>query len=162
MANARNSHGNSYGIFISPEGWRNLAGGNTPGNDLAMPHPERVPESTVGYPIRPISPIRPNPPCHPWYKPLIKVENGLSQTSHRPIIRPENKGIQSISNRHRPKIFINDCYAWGRPRGPILYPRFVPYATLRKPTKHPPPPRLFLAGGSDAISHGQSRLVAPF
>ena len=37
------------------------------------------------------------------HSPLIKVENGLSPTFHRPIIRPENKGIKPITNRHRPK-----------------------------------------------------------
>jgi hypothetical protein len=38
---------------------------------------------------------------------LIRVENGPGQTSpptcHRPKIRPENKGIQPFTNRHKPK-----------------------------------------------------------
>ena len=41
-------------------------------------------------------------------EPLIKVENGLRPplppTRHKPIIRPENKGIKPKSNRHKPKI----------------------------------------------------------
>jgi hypothetical protein len=47
---------------FSPEGWRTLAGGNTPGNDSETLRPEGSPESIVGHPIRPISPIRPIPP----------------------------------------------------------------------------------------------------
>jgi hypothetical protein len=48
---------------------------------------------------------------------LIKVENGLVQTSpptcHRPKIRPENKGIKPITNRHKPKNFIISlCALW--------------------------------------------------
>ena len=140
MANARKSQGNAFGVFISPEGWRTLAGGNTPGNDTTMPHPEGVPESTVGYPIRPIRRICINPHCHPEYELLIKVENdlgsSLSRSSHRPIIRPENKGIKPKSNRHRPKKFIFGHYAWslspgdGRLRSPETH-SFS--ATLRDP-----------------------------
>src|SRR5579864_26959 len=44
MANTRDSHGNGQGIisptFISPEGWRILAGDNIPGNAPASLHPE--------------------------------------------------------------------------------------------------------------------------
>jgi hypothetical protein len=49
-------------------------------------------------------------------EPLIKVENSLrsslSPTRHKPIIRPENKGIRPKSNRHRPKNFTLGRYAW--------------------------------------------------
>ena len=38
---------------------------------------------------------------------LIRVENELLPTSHRPKIRPENKGIKPITNRHKPKKFIS-------------------------------------------------------
>src|SRR5580698_2336479 len=80
---------NRLGVFISPAGWRTLAGGNTPGICSISLHPGGVPESADGYLIRPISPIRPIPP-HPkstlahskstvdlGHEPLIKVENGL-------------------------------------------------------------------------------------
>jgi hypothetical protein len=44
------------------------------------------------------------------HEPLIRVENRLvshpSPTCHKPIIRPENKGIRPKSNRHKPKIFV--------------------------------------------------------
>jgi hypothetical protein len=62
MVNAKDSHGNAYGILISPKGWRTLAGGNTLGNDRETLRPGRVPESALSRPIRPISPIRPIPP----------------------------------------------------------------------------------------------------
>ena len=128
MVNARKSHGHAYGLFINPEDWRILAGGNTPGNRPITLHPGRVLESAVDYPIRPISPIRPIPPhpkstlTHPkptvdlGCEPLIRVENGLisllSPTCYKPIIRPENIGIWPKSNRHRPKKFItSQCYS---------------------------------------------------
>ena len=119
VTKANKSHGHASGMFISPEGWRTLAGGNTPGNRPITLHPEGVPESTVGYPTSPISLTPPIPP-HPkstftnpkstidlGYKPLIRVENRLvsypSPACHKPIIRPENKGIKPKSNRHKPK-----------------------------------------------------------
>ena len=40
MINARHSHGNAYGVFISPEGTRTITGGNTPGNDRITLRPE--------------------------------------------------------------------------------------------------------------------------
>jgi hypothetical protein len=63
----------------------------------------------------------PHPPTHPHpkstvdirRKPLIKVENSLSPTCYRPIIRPENKGIQLKSNRHKPKNFKASGVPWG-------------------------------------------------
>ncbi len=111
MLNARKSHGNASSVFISPEGCRILAGGNTPGNGPDMWRPEGAPESPIDYPIRPLSRIRPIP--HPkstvdlGHEPLMRVENGLrtplSPTAYKPIIRPENKGIKPKSNRHKPK-----------------------------------------------------------
>jgi hypothetical protein len=114
MVNARNSHANAYGVFISLEGWRTLAGGNTPGNRRILLRPERLRESTLGYPIKPISPIpskstlaRLKSTVDLGCEPLIKVEisliSPLSPTCYRPIIRPENKGIKSKSNRHKPQ-----------------------------------------------------------
>jgi len=120
MVNARDSHGNAYGVFISPAGWWTLAGGNTPGNSPDMLRPGGALESSVIYPIRPISRIRPIPP-HPkstvelGHEPLIRVENGLrppfSPACYRPLIRPENKGIKPKSSRHKPKFFITGRYA---------------------------------------------------
>ena len=58
MCNDQKSHAAARGIFISPEGWRILAGGNTPGNgpDILRPEGalERIPCCLIG----PISPIR--------------------------------------------------------------------------------------------------------
>ena len=107
MVNARNSHGNACGLFISLEGWRILAGGSTPGAHLVSLHPSGVLESTVGYLIRLISPIRHIPPLHPRSKPLIKVATSLSPTFHKPIIRPKNKGIKPNTNCHKPKKIIS-------------------------------------------------------
>ena len=143
MVSARNSRSNTCRIFISPEGWWTLAGGSTPGNRPITLHPEGVPESIVGYPIRPISLISLIPP-HPkstftnskltvdlGHGPLIRVENRLvsylSPACHKPIIRPENKGIKPKSNRHKPKKFITGHRAWrlptrgrpGRSQGPV-------------------------------------------
>ncbi len=81
-----------------------------------------APESTARYPIRPIRPIPshflpyiPNPKSTLGCERLIKGENGLrpplSATRHKPIIRPENKGIKPKSNRHRPKNFITGRYS---------------------------------------------------
>jgi hypothetical protein len=119
MVNARDSHDNAYGVFISLEGWWTLAGGNTPGNRPATLRPGRMPESILSWPIRPIGPIRliqfPHPQTNPHPKStldlgcegLIKVENGLrpplSPTRYQLIIRPENKGIKPKSNRRNPK-----------------------------------------------------------
>ena len=115
MVNAGESHGNACGLFISPEGWWILAGGNDP----ATLHPGGVLESAAGYPIRPISRIRPIWSHYPHpkstfalkYEPLMRVENSLipplSPTSYRPIIRPKNKGIKPKSNRHKPKKFYH-------------------------------------------------------
>jgi hypothetical protein len=132
MIKARHIHGNGQGemspTFISPEGWRILAGDNIPGNRLAAWRPGGSPESIVGYLIRPINRIH-SIPSHPKStlarpkstvdlvrQPLIKVENSLisplSPTHYRPIIRPENKGIKAKSNRHGPKKFITShCYS---------------------------------------------------
>ena len=53
---------------------------------------------------------------------LIRVENKLVPTCHRPKNRPENKGIKPITNRHKPKNFSHalidsDCDV---PHFPIL------------------------------------------
>ncbi len=134
MVNARDSHGNASGVFISLEGWWTLAGGNTPRNRPATLRPGRAPESILSCPIRPIGPIRLIQFPHPQTTPhpqstlahpkstlalgcegLIKVENGLrphlSPTCYRPIIRPENKGIKPNSNRYKPKNLIMSRYA---------------------------------------------------
>src|ERR1700722_8646708 len=111
MVNARHSHGNASGVFISPEGWWTLAGRNTPGNCPATLRPGRAPESILSCPIRPISSIRlilfHYPPTHFYPKStlanpkstvdlgcegLIRGENGLrpplSPTRYQLIIRP--------------------------------------------------------------------------
>ena len=111
MVNARDSHGNASGVFISLEGWWTLAGGNTPGSRPTRLRPGRALESILR-PIRPISPIRPIPPGHPGCKPLIKVDTTLSPTRHKPIIRPENKGIKPITNLHKPKNYIFSLCTW--------------------------------------------------
>ncbi len=106
MVNARDSLGNAYGVLISPESWRTLAGGNGP----VMLRPGEALDSIAGCPIRPIRRIRPILPLYlPLLTPnqlLIKVDYSLrpplSQASHKPIIRPENKGIRPKSNRHKP------------------------------------------------------------
>jgi hypothetical protein len=59
MVNAGNSHGNAYGLFINPEGWRTLAGGNTPGICSIFLHPGGVPEGAHRCPISPIRAIHP-------------------------------------------------------------------------------------------------------
>ncbi len=95
-----------HGILISPAGWRTLAGGNTPDNFPFALRPGGSPESTVVYrPIRPIRRIRPILRRDPRCKPLIKIKNGLSPIFYKPKIRPENKGIKPITNRHKPKNF---------------------------------------------------------
>ena len=89
MVNAKDSHGNAYGILISPKGWRTLAGGNTPGNDRETLRPGRALESILRCPIRPISPIRPIPPHLgvsasqplPTRSALIKNPNGVPSFS---------------------------------------------------------------------------------
>jgi hypothetical protein len=94
----------------------------TPKNPTANSEAARSAKFICGHPIRPIRPIAPHhPSTHPHPKstlahpkstvdlgcePLIKVENSLSPALYKPLIRPENKGIQSISNRHKPKNFI--------------------------------------------------------
>ncbi len=89
MVNAKDSHGNAYGILISPKGWRTLAGGNTPGNRPATLRPGGALESPAGYPIRPICPIRPIP-SHlgvsasqplPTWSALIENPNGVPSLS---------------------------------------------------------------------------------
>src|ERR1700734_4116825 len=100
MVKASNSHGHANGVFISPGGWRKLAGDNIPGSRSAILRPEGVLESTVGRPIRPICRIRPILP-HPkstfanpkstvdlGCEPLIKVENSLSYPSQQLATRP--------------------------------------------------------------------------
>jgi hypothetical protein len=122
MVNARDSHGNAYGGFLSLEGWRILAGDNIPGNSPVALHPERVLESTVGYPIGPIRRIRPISPHpkstlpHPkstvdlGCELLIRVENGLISplppTSYRPISAPKIRGFsqnQTVTDRKKLK-----------------------------------------------------------
>jgi hypothetical protein len=162
MVNARDSHGNACSVFISPEGWWTLAGGNSPGNHLATLRPGRAPESILSCPIRPIGPIRliqfPHPQTNPHPQStlahpkstvdlgcegLIKFENGLrphlSPTCYRPIIRPENKGIKPNSNRYKPKNFIMSRYVKRLPA------RVWPSA---KP-------------GHDAATHPQGPILAP-
>jgi hypothetical protein len=69
--------------------------------------------------IRPIPPHPKSTLAHPKstvdleYEPLIKVENDLSPAFHKPKIRPENKGIQSKSNRHKPKNYYLPAAANG-------------------------------------------------
>jgi hypothetical protein len=126
MFSAQKSHGNAYGVFISPEGWWTLAGGNTPGNRSATLRLGRALESILSCPIRPIGSIPlilfHYPPTHFHTKstlanpkstvdlgcePLIRGENDLrpplSPTRYQLIIRPENKGIKPKSNRRNPK-----------------------------------------------------------
>src|ERR1700744_4190248 len=112
MVNASDSHGNAYGVFISPEGWRTLAGGNTPGDRPVFLHPGGVPENPLRSQTTSNSKsalAHPKSTVDLGCEPLIKVENGListpPQTSYKPIIRPENKGIKPKSNRHKPKKF---------------------------------------------------------
>jgi hypothetical protein len=145
MVNARDSHGNAYGVFISPAGWWTLAGGNTPGYYPARLRPEGAPESTIGYPIRPISLIRPIPPGQECES-LIQIENGLrlalSQTCYRPIIRPKNKEIKPNTNPHKPKKFTTrslrkvarGCYP---PKSEnLIYPNFSNLALLSPVKPH--------------------------
>jgi hypothetical protein len=121
MVNARDSHGNAYRVFISPEGWGTLAGGNTPGNRPTTLRPGGVLEITAGYPIRPIRPIRPILPHHPQTNPhpkstvdlgcegLIWVGNGLrpplSPTSYRPISGPKIKESNQNQTATNQKIY---------------------------------------------------------
>ena len=130
MVNASDSHGHAYGVFISPEGWWTLAGGNTPGNRPAALRPEGARESIINCPIRPIRPIRPipipYPPTHPHpkstlthpkstvdlgYEGLIRVKNGLRSpllpTGYRPISGPkikESNQNQTATNQSSPSI----------------------------------------------------------
>ena len=50
-------------------------------------------------------------------QPLIKVDNSLSPTNHKPIIRPENKGIKPKSNHHKPKKFTTSHSYGDIPQG---------------------------------------------
>ncbi len=112
MVEARGSHGNAYVVFTSLEGWWTLAGGNTPGSNPFILHPEGVLESTVGCPIRLIGPICPIPPrtkstvdlkCEP----LIRVDNGLIHPFHGHVtnqqsglkIRESNQN-QTVTNQN--------------------------------------------------------------
>ncbi len=155
--------------------------GGTSQNPTADSEAARSAKFICGNPIRPIRRIRPIPP-HPKST-LIKVENGLSPTCHRPKIRPENKGIKPNTNRHRPKncpslpliqgkmpamrfggSLMLGCWSLEFCHLPssILYPHFVPCANLRKPVQTyatPPPPRPFTQ--SPTIRKDRSRLVAP-
>ena len=138
MVNARNSDGNANGAFFSLEGWRILAGDNIPGNRPFALRPERSPESIARHPIRLIRPIRPIPFCRP-----ISAENSLSLTRHKPIIRPENKGIKPITNRHKYKFFFTRSFIKNEknsstPGSSILNP-IKPCYTPLNPTKHPHP-----------------------
>jgi hypothetical protein len=93
MVNARNSHGNVHDIFLSPEGSRKLAGGNTAGNRLVALRPGGSPESSAGYSISPINPICPIIPSgHHVCKPLIKVDPSLSRTHHKPLSGQKIRG----------------------------------------------------------------------
>ena len=141
MVKAKDSHGNACGAFISPAGWRTLAGGSTPGDVLGTLHPGGVPESTFSWPIRPIGRIGSIPPGHPRCIPLIKVVTTLSPSGYQPIIRPENKGIKPNASRRKPKKF------------------YLRFGTHCQPT----PPPFFTAGRhlQKVAGHGQSRLVAP-
>ncbi len=92
--------------------------GYTPQNPTANCEAVQSAKFICGHPIRPISPLPPHPKSTVdlGCEPLIRVENGLrsplSPTRHKPIIRPENKGIKPKSNRHRPKNFTLGRYAW--------------------------------------------------
>ena len=114
---------NRHGVFVSPAGCRMLAGGTTPCNRPVFSHPGGSLESVVGHPLRPISRIRPISSRPKSIvdlsgELLIRVDNSLSPTHHKPIIRPENKGIKPKSNRHKAKNFItcslhkvaSECY----------------------------------------------------
>ncbi len=128
MVNARENYGNAYGVFISPEGWWTLAGGNTPGNRPAALRPEGARESITNCPIRPIRPIRPIPIPHPQthphpkstlthpkstvdlgYEPLIKVKNDLrpplSPTCYRPKSGPKIKESNQNQTATHQKIY---------------------------------------------------------
>src|ERR1700729_996920 len=72
--------------------------GNTSQNPTANCEAAQSANFICGHPIRPIRRIRPIPLYKPGCEPLIKVENGLSPAFHKPIIRPENKGIKPITN----------------------------------------------------------------
>ena len=117
MVNARNNHGSALRRIHPPVAtgrmtlaW--LSFSKLPGRTKRKI--QGLSESTVGYPI---SPIRPIPPHHLIYEPLIKVATSLSPTRYQPIIRPENRGIKPITNRHRPKIFIIGA------RDPVTHPQ---------------------------------------
>ncbi len=81
--------------------------GNTSHNPAANSEAARSAKLICGYPIRLIGPICPIPHRRPGCELLIKVENSLrtplSSACHKPIIRPENKGIKPKSNCHKPK-----------------------------------------------------------
>jgi hypothetical protein len=101
---------NPNGVQSSSPGLPRTAAATTGGtlkNPTANCEAARSAKFIRGHPIRPIRPIHPILPRHPSYKPWIKVENSLSPTHHKPIIRPENKGTQSNTNRHKPKFFIS-------------------------------------------------------
>jgi hypothetical protein len=147
MVNASDSHGHAYGVFISPEGWRTLAGGNTPGANPIFLHPGGVPENTLGRPIRPIPPLHPPTTSNP--------KSALSPTCHRPIIWPENKGIKPKSNRHKPKnlsrLIDSDCelrslccLLWEIPVHSTFFGH--PFCTLCQPMPAYPSPPLFFGG----------------
>jgi hypothetical protein len=168
MVNARSSHGNAHGLFISLEGWRTLAGGNTPGHLLFVLRPERSPECILGYPIRPTHRIRPIPSrpkstfAHSkstfdlGRELLIKVENylisPLPPTSYKPLIKPQNMGIEPKSNLYRPKRFVPPLIKSKKisstPDASILNPA-KPYYTPLNPAKHPHPP----ADGFGGLHH---------
>ncbi len=153
MFKARDGHGNAYGVFISPEGWWTLAGGNTPGNDSETLRPEGSPESTAGYrPIRPISPIRPillpHPQTHPHPKStlahpkstvdlgcegLIRGKNGLrsplSPTSYRPKSGPKIKGSNQNQTVTNQKIYSASPLFLPRPTKSFR-PKLAPFFTI--------------------------------
>ena len=101
---------NSHGVFISLEGWRILAGGNTPGNRPFALRPERSPEIAVDRPIRPISPIRPIQ-LHP--------KSPLSPARYRPISGPKIKGFNQTQTVTDQKILPLPATHDGHTREPF-------------------------------------------
>ena len=123
MVKARHIHGNGQGemspqaLTENPNGVQSFSPGlpreaaatlgGTSQNPTANSEAARSAKLICGFPINPISLIR---PILPHFKstvdlgcePLIKVENGLRQASYKPTIRPENREsnrIQTVTDR---------------------------------------------------------------
>jgi hypothetical protein len=122
MVNARDSHGSQHGKILpqalieNPGGVREISPGSSAQRDhpgyrhcLIKLDPEGVARAQtrarLTFALLSLSALLSHPKstlgslCG-W---LIRVENSLSPTCYRPIIRPENKGIKPFTNRHKPK-----------------------------------------------------------